>query len=474
MAPPTHLRDLFSPVELLPAGTRRRLAASLATPGRAPALLPAELAGRPLPAGIERRAAVADEIGAGLTPEVVATLAPWRVHAVVPGLEAAAATPACRLTGPPRALTTLDRHGIEDVAALGRCTVAQIRSWAGVGPALAASIVGVAVTTASRAPVASAEPAPHHPVTASTPSPLLDELDLLVAAAGDERDLGVLELRSLRLSDRPGLGEIGDALGVCDERVRQLQRGAERRVSAAIEPGSSVRAEAASVAVELGEVTTVEEVCSLLAERGLPPPPDVRSLLLIWVAGPYLPIPDHPGWIAVEPPELVEENRRVLHEDGGVRSVEHLEDDLTALGMSPRLVDAWLERQPVRRVDDLVVALSGSPAQRLERALAACGRAMSTTELASWVDSADSRTTTLTLERDRRFVCVGPGRYELAEWGSPPFTGSAPVRGELESECADAQQLALLDVPVAETGSTARHPLDHDGARLVDVTEGTT
>lgn len=472
MAPPTHLRDLFSPVELLPAGTRRRLAALLVTPGRAPALLPTELADRPLPAGVEGRAALADEISAGLTPEVVATLAPWRVHEVVPGLEAAA-TAACRLTGPPRALTTLDRHGVEDVAALGRCTVAQIRSWAGVGPALAASIVGVAVATASTTPAASAEPAPSHPVTGSTPNPLLDELDLLVAAVGDERDLGVLELRSLRLSDRPALAEIGDALGVCDERVRQLQRGAERRVRAAIDHGPSVRAEAESIAVELGEVTTIEEVGALLAERHLRPSPDVRSLLLIWLAGPYLPIPGHPGWIAMEPPELVEENRRVLHEDGGVRSVEHVEDDLTALGMSPRLVDAWLERQPVRRVDDLVVALSGSSAQRLERALAACGRAMSTIELASWVDH-DSRTTTLTLERDRRFVCVGPGRFELAEWGSPPFTGSAPVRGELESECADARQLVLLDVPVAETGSTPRHPLDHDGARLVDVTEGTT
>lgn len=361
-------------------------------------------------------------IETGLAPSVLAALAPWRMRDVVPVLAGVlhADLPSAMA---PRARSVLERNGIDDAVALGRCTVAEIRAWVGVGANMAAAIVGVVVEAGAAAMPATVDPGRELAATTGRdPSPVLDKLDRALAEVGDERDQGVFELRSLRLSERPHLAQIADALGVCDERVRQLQRGAERRMRAAIDACPEVHDEIGALTRALGEATTVRAIDDLLASRRLPALPDVRSLALVWAAGPYQPVEGHAGWVAVDPAELLSETRRMLRADGGVHSVKHLIDDLSAIGVAPELVDEWLVTQPVRRHHDLVVLVAGSTRQVLERALSASGQAMATSELVAWVASPGPQDAgakaAAVLERDPRFVRVGPDLYELAEWDS--------------------------------------------------------
>ena len=110
------------------------------------------------------------------------------------------------------------------------------------------------------------------------------------------------------------------------------------------------------------------------------------------MAGRYRAVAGHPGWIALDPAELTAETRRMLHEDGGVRVVEHVAKELQSLGVATHHVDAWLARQPVRVADGLVVVTTGSPADIAERALHACGRPLSMEEMAAWLPGGWDRT----------------------------------------------------------------------------------
>lgn len=506
MHPPANLGELFSPCDLLAVSTRRRLAVAVARPGLAPPLMIEDLRKAPLPSDLEGRLAVCRVIEEGLVAATLAALAPWRLRDVVPALRHAAPRLDAALDGrSARLRDVLDRNGVDDVPTLGSCSVAEIRAWAGVGPALAAAAVGVALAAGCEAlsdglVSADAEEAPSHP--------LLPTLDRVLAAAGDERDLGVFELRSLRLTRRPTMAEVAEALGITYERVRQLQRGAERRVDEALvgespadrsavlsgragpggrigeelgppalapgrDPVGEVTAEASALRAEMGEATDLASIGDVLASRGLPPLPDIRSLLLVWAAGPYHPVAEHPGWVAVDPGELCLETRAILREDGGIRPIGEVEDDLRAIGVAPAAVDAWLARQPVRRTDDLVVLAAGSVAQVAERAIEAAGRALSIAELEPWVASSGGHNGAPSagrhglyevMSRGRRFVRVGPDSFELAEWGASPYQDGD--RSAVESTVADG---ATVAEPSADVAGKNMPAAELSGAALRDV-----
>lgn len=88
-----------------------------------------------------------------------------------------------------------------------------------------------------------------------------------------------------------------------------------------------------------------------LVAAGLPAPPDSRSHLMLWFAGPYRAVAGHAGWVSTEPAALLAETRRAIHEDGGVRPSEHVAKELCGLGLAVDLVDPWLAEQPVRIVE---------------------------------------------------------------------------------------------------------------------------
>ncbi len=77
------LGDVFAPVDVLTVPARLDLAAILTVPGRSPAILPAELAARTLPAAPDALTAVGEAIASGIGAPAISVLREHRLDAVV-------------------------------------------------------------------------------------------------------------------------------------------------------------------------------------------------------------------------------------------------------------------------------------------------------------------------------------------------------------------------------------------------------
>lgn len=448
----------------LPTRTRLHLASSLRVPGRATALFAADLGALALPRGADDRAAVCQVIADGLDRSTLAQLVGVRLRDLVPALEGYDG--AFDGTCPARLRALFKRQGAATWRALGDLTLGGIGSWPGVGPSTAAAIVGEALRVAvddlvgepAIRPMAGPGPAAERLLSGPLVGPphlRLATLDRLLERAGDARDRGVFEYRVLQLEDRTTLADLASALDISQERVRQLRARAEDRVRSAFAagspPASKLGQTVRAVADRLGVAAPVAAVDAFLTSSDLAPPPDSRSLLLVWLAGPYLPVGERPGWLATDPAALVAETNRLLHEDGGVREPELVAKELEAFGVAPEHVQAWLTVQPARVLDGLLVATSGAPLDVAERALSAAGHAMTVEELSAWarvpVGQGAGELWTL-LRRDRRFVRVGPDAFELAEWGGDAYeAGPGGERFLLQVE-VDAAVLSGSAAPV--------------------------
>ncbi|MDQ3384537.1 MAG: hypothetical protein M3503_00765 [Actinomycetota bacterium] len=439
-------------------------------------------------------------IAGGLDRSTLARVAGARLRDLVPPL--AGRDGPVGGTYPARLRALLERHGATTWRTFGDLTLGQIAGWPGVGAITVASIVGVALDAAFddvSGGAANGQPLEPMPsvgddvavlvgheleagtqvlrlavegfVTAEHPpavraaagrllaGPLADQADLRLAAldalldeAGDVRTRGVFEHRSLRLDDQATSVELASALGVSQEWIRQLRaRGSDRVRSAFAASTSTLGHTVTTVADRLGVAAPVAAVEALLASLDLPPSQDSRALLVLWLAGPYRPVRDRPGWLATDPAALLAETSRLLHEDGGVREAEHISKELEMIGVAPEHVGAWVADQPARLVDALVVATSGAPLDVAERALSATGRALTVDALSTWagvpVGHGAGELWTL-LRRDQRFVRVGADTFELAEWGGTPYE-DAPDGGRLVLRVeVDADVLSGSGAPV--------------------------
>ncbi len=542
----SRLGDLFPHCEVLPVAPRRRLATLLAVEGALAAVLPEDLARLPLPVAVAPMASVCRAVEDGLEPDIMATMGVARLAELVPAIGDRAGPVAVATRGR-RLQQLLERNRATSWDVLGGLTLDEIGAWSGVGPRTAATVIGLALeaglafladdealrTPSTGSPAgpcgADAEPADdlallldhdrragsgalgraigaltghQHPEAVRTAAArlagghtgrsLLSVLDRALSAAGDDRDRGVFEQRSLRVEGRPTIARLAATLGIGPERVRQLRARAGERVRDALAAAPATAAErAAEMGRELGAAATAERAAEVVVAAGLPQLPDARSLLALWLAGPYQPVDGQPGWIATDPVELVVETRRLLHEDGGVRLLEQVTKELEVLGMVPSHIGAWLARQPVRVVDGLVVLTAGPPAEMAERVLSATGVAMTTEELSSWarsdgtrhgIDGVDSDPPTTdgsttdgstthgatldglraALQADRRFVQTSPEHFELTEWGATPYRAPAPARGAPPGRRVTAAHRCWLHVEVDEevlAGSPAPVPV---------------
>lgn len=264
---------------------------------------------------------------------------------------------------------------------------------------------------------------------------LLAAAERALGAAGDVRDRVVFEQGSLLLDHRLAPARLGADLAISAERVRQLRSRVEARVRAALGAGpAELREAVAAVAAEIGSALPRPSVDDVLERRGLPALPDPRSLFVLWAAGPYRPVVGSPAWLATDPDGLRTGTAGLLSEDGGVRPVKHLLQEIERLGVLPDVAAGWLAEQPVRVHEGLAVLTTGAPADVAERALSATGQAMTSDELSWWTstpgDGAGSSAPIAALRdvlrRDRRFVEVSRDRFELAEWGAQPYHDVVP------------------------------------------------
>ena len=461
------LGDIFAPVDVLAVPARLDLTALLTVPGRSPAIVPAELAARTLPAAREALIAVGEAIASGIGPPAISALREHQLDAVVPvlrGRDEAAVVPFL----PVRLRRILERHiGGEPIVEL---TVGDVAACSGIGPRRVGAVIAAAVAAGLAVLVARAiTPASTNPrldgvamvladdasgsgairrlladAAASGPPAVrraaervlitaesatdrrLEFLERLLAAAGDVRDRAVFE--HIVLTPGPGSNRsaVSAALGIGLERLRQLRvRATERIDEATAHCPDDVHDLAMTVGGLVGSAAPCAAVEEVMAGLGMPPLRDSRSRMLLRMAGPYHDVDGHSGWLAVDPAELVAETLRAIHEDGGVRLAEHVAKELISLGMDGAHVATWLAGQPVRVVDDLVVATTGTCSDVVERALHARGQEMTIDELADWVPGGPASLETLWSARDRRFVVTDHDALMLAEWVDASVQGAA-------------------------------------------------
>jgi hypothetical protein len=518
--PGLRLGDLFSGWDGLDVVTRRRLAERLALPGRPPPLLPGELAAAALPRRADDLASLRAIVEDGLGPDALVPFAEKQFAVVVPAIRGhggAIASAPC----PARLRGLLQRNHVTTWSELGALTLADIQAWTDAGPvtlvrlvrrAIDAGVASLAEATpgwpedgpvemaggsgagngdlaillahelttgadllqrtlarfadddypdAVRAAAARLREAPAQP-----PEPGLEFLTRLLEAAGDERDRLVFEHLALAPHGSITTADVRAALGLSVERVRQIRTRAEDRVRCATEQLADHLPGLEALAGRLGSAAPLTSASDALVSLGLPALPDSRSLLALWLAGPYRPVADHPGWIATDPAELRDETRRMLDEDGGVRLADQVAKELDILGVIPELVAHWLGEQPVRRVAELLVATSGSSTDVAERALSALGRPMTVDELTEWISAGrpgqGAGGLWPLLSSDDRFVRVSADAFELAEWGSTAFERFPSLFPGAEDAASWAWLAVEVDAALLSGGSgVVPEPLIH-------------
>jgi|GEM_PF-1887750 len=468
----TRLDQLFPRLDVLTGPVCLQLSELFATPTSAPAVLAPEIAALPLPGPIPENVsrALRTAIQKGLGSEALAALQALRLDEVVPPIRICEGGP-LTVGVPARLREMLGRRGTTTWAELAALPLGEMAMWPNMGRHTLAVLVGAAVEAVLRSAPAGehqaepvADPGPgalalllrheranggdtlhrairehaegdgpsevRHAATHllaaadSEVDPRLVLLDRVWEAAGDHRSRGVLAHRALRLDGRTSIKELAKALDVSDNRISEIHVRAGQRARQAA--GEALDEPAAELRHRLNPVCRIAAVDEALAALGLPAHHDPRSALLVWLAGPYLPVNGHRGWVATEPATVLADTRRLLREDGGVRQTDDVAHDLQVAGFAAADVDIWLHRQPVTALNGLVVDLTGSAAEVAERLLSATGRAMTAAELVApttapcAADALDTR-----LRRDARFVRVDRDHFELAEWGSAPFTEPA-------------------------------------------------
>ena len=245
----------------------------------------------------------------------------------------------------------------------------------------------------------------------------------VLAELGDLRDRIAFE--RLCLDTELGVNDLARALDIGYESVRRSRQRAESRARELAESDPTLMAVVERLTDSMGVAAQSAMVDQTLADLGMPPSADTRSALCLWLAGPYRPIETGAAngtWLALAGDEIAATTRRLIDRDGGVQTLDSLWNELAHLGVAEAQIDAWLASFDVRIEADTVVSLRGAPATVAERILSATGAAMTAAELVAWAAAPAERAGQWQsmLQRDRRFVEVAAGRYELAEWGSAP------------------------------------------------------
>ncbi len=239
----------------------------------------------------------------------------------------------------------------------------------------------------------------------------------LVHAAGGERDQRLFLSWSLHPDGRT-FDDLGRQEGVARRHVNKLVRRAESRVRAALRTAPAPLPWAVStLRTRLGAATTMDDVVTELAKLGAARSPEAE--LVAWLAGPYLPVPGHPGWVSTQPKQLMERTAACLAADGGVRRLVDLEAELADLGVRVDHLVPWLHASAATVVHDVVVSIDGPLVDVVERLLDAHGAARTAEQITADLTSCGRAVEPAVLAsalRAHRFSCSAEGAVSLVGW----------------------------------------------------------
>ncbi len=294
----------------------------------------------------------------------------------------------------------------------------------------------------------------------------------LIEAAGNQRDQRLFIESSLN-PDRVTFEELAENEDICRQQVNVIVRRAEGRVRQALPSAPAPLPWAVSaLSSQVGTVTTKERLGAAVYRLGAVEP--LSAQLLAWLVGPFSPVPDRPGWLAVEPKEVVRATSVCVAADGGVRRLADVEAELARAGIRTADLGDWLAANGAITILDLVVSVAGSLSGAVERILDAYGTARTNGEIASDLGAAGRPVDPDAVDRAvgaGRFVRSNSGAVRLKEWGdeNPPKTMPARTRRADRNRAGPAR-----------TGSGKRKPEAKDQVRFwlwvrvdADVLRGT-
>ena len=276
---------------------------------------------------------------------------------------------------------------------------------------------------------------------AATATAFRQSFDALLARAGDQRSLHILQAR---LTFAPQtLETLAVAFGVTRERIRQIQKTAEDNIkTAARQDGfADVRWRAEELRRQLGTAIPLDDEHTSkhlhrLTEGLRQDQRELGQLLLLWLAGPYS-HDNRTRWIFAGaagdagPPADERFISSCANSDGRIDSVV-LESALAERGFVDAARAAWLVQEPhVRQMAASLYHWRGTVADKAETVLLALGEPATAEEINALIAQGHNlRGMRGRLLGDPRFMRTDLTRVGLRRWGLEEYTGIVDEIGE--------------------------------------------
>ena len=285
-----------------------------------------------------------------------------------------------------------------------------------------------------------------------------DELLHQLLSSLDERQRAIYIARSIPTRG-PTLQELADELNLTRERVRQLQKKAEARLSAKLaeEKFGPLRWMAHTLRTRLGDSIPMagDTYASAIEVVLVGCTPDRQPMLaqfLLRLAG----YSERSGWMIHKDAAGVSADllRAEANEDGLI-DVSRATELLGAAGVAPANHAAMLERiGGFRRFDGWIAIWGGSVVDKVVRLLAIRGAPMSPDELVAIIGEGHSiRSLRNRLYDDPRLARVAKNEWALRTWGLDEYTGAADeIAEEIERQGGAASLAYLAEVLASRFG----------------------
>ena len=241
----------------------------------------------------------------------------------------------------------------------------------------------------------------------------------LIEAAGNQREQRLFISGSLNPEPSP-FEALAAREGMRRRHVNTLIRRSESRVRLALTTAPAPLPWLVStLRSRLGALAPVDQVAEELDRLGAGEP--TVAQLVTWLAGPYLPLRQRPGWLASTLAPVVARTVAYINEDHGVRRLADLQAQLADVGISAGNFRPWLQANGAMPVEDLAVSVKGPLADVVERILDAYGKGRTPEQIRADVAGGgrpvDAEAVTRALGDRRRFTLSVRGEAGLASWG---------------------------------------------------------
>ncbi len=297
----------------------------------------------------------------------------------------------------------------------------------------------------------------------------------------DERERRILAGRVFPVAAKLTLDELGRALDVTRERVRQIERHIKDQIESRITVGDScapIEHAAAAVRRSVGTITSEKALQAALAEQVDDDAGDaeLRRAVLRELAGPYR----AKGGFWQRNDALESLKATLLDRVDEPLTPEDVYELLASAGVVETSRDAVRVALPLHEFDERYLVWVGGPQDKACRVLQVHGEPMSREELHAAMGSktVNFRSMVNAVQADDRFRRLGLNRYGLAAWGGEEYTTIADEIGQaIERRGGRADLNEIVDELVELFGVSAqsirsyaasrRFHRDSDGALLV-------